>query len=124
MITENTIYWILKLDDIIDLCIGLLIPLALMSLVGLVVYVIGSDEIDKVTLSKLRSFLRISIPVSILLAFTVTFLPTTKQMAMIKVIPAITNSEIAGEMSADAKELYKMGIKAIKEQLTIKEQSK
>jgi hypothetical protein len=39
-------------------------------------------------------------------------------MAAIKVIPAIANSEIVGELSADAKELYRMGINAIKEQLT------
>ena len=56
--------------------------------------------------------------------FSLTFIPSTKQMAMIKVIPAIANSEIAGEMSKDAKELYKMGVDAIKEQLTSKDVKK
>ena len=37
---------------------------------------------------------------------------------MIKIIPMIANSEIVGEMSTDCKELYRMGIKAMKEQLT------
>lgn len=36
---------------------------------------------------------------------------------MIKVIPIIANSEVVGEMSADAKEIYKLGINAIKESL-------
>lgn len=120
MITESTVYWILKLDNIIDLCVGLLIPSAITSLVSLVVYALACDADDTVTMPKLRSFLRISVPISILLAFIITFLPNTKQMAMIKVIPAIANSEIAEEMSKDAKELYKMGVEAIKEQLTSK----
>ena len=124
MITESTVYWILKLNNIIDLCIGLLIPSSITSLVLLVVYVLACDADDTVTMPKLRRFLRISVPISILLAFIVTFLPNTKQMAMIKVIPAIANSEIAEEMSKDAKELYKMGVDAIKEQLTSKELKK
>ena len=53
-----------------------------------------------------------------------SLLPTTKQMAMIKVIPMIANSKAIETMSNDAKEIYTLGIKAIKEQLTGKEQNK
>ena len=53
-----------------------------------------------------------------------TFIPSTKQMAAIKVLPAIARSEIASEMSADAKELYRMGFSAIKETLTGKKEEK
>ena len=116
MITESTIYWILKLDNIIDLCVGLLIPLALISVIGLPIYIV-TDEADKAIKTGVRTLLRITIPVSIVLAFAITFLPTTKQMATIKVIPAITNSEAVTVMSNDAKEIYNLGIKAIKDRL-------
>jgi hypothetical protein len=45
------------------------------------------------------------------------FIPSTKQAAIVKAIPAIVNSEAVAEMSKDAKDIYRLGVKSIKEHL-------
>lgn len=124
MITENTIYWILKLDDIANLLLGMTIIAAVFSIGALLVWGVCADTSNRVGGKTAKMLCGKSGIIAFICAVAFTFLPNTKQMAMIKVVPMIANSEIVRDMSADAKELYKMGIKAIKEQLTIKEQSK
>ena len=127
MITESAIYWILKLDDIKTF---FLLPIIICAILS-VVFLIGSiccyiesqpcpsDEEKKLTMFAVKLCL-IIVSIWISLSCINCFIPSTKQFAMIKVIPAITNSELAADMSKDAKEIYKMGIEAIKEELTNK----
>lgn len=124
MITENTIYWILKLDDIANLLLGMTIIAAVFSIGALLVWGVCADTSNREGGKTAKMLCGKAGIIAFICAVAFTFLPNTKQMAMIKVVPMIANSEIVHDMSADAKELYKMGIKAIKEQLTIKEQSK
>ena len=133
MITASEIYWILKLDAIQNAFITFAI---LTGFFGVAMVIFGGvnsiedyDWRDKKTKEfavacKKRFF--ITVPIFALLTIATAMIPSTKQMAAIKVIPAIANSVIVGELSADAKEIYRMGISAIKEQLTgnNKEQSK
>ena len=127
MITESAIYWILKLDDIKTFFWLPIIICAILSVVFLLFSIVSffeslpcpSDEEKKYTKFTVK-FCLIAASIWISLSCINCFIPSTKQMAMIKVIPAITNSEFAADMSKDAKELYKMGIEAIKEQLTNK----
>lgn len=121
MITESTIYWILKLDDICILLSAICFVAAAFSFVTLIAWGINASEDNENCAETAKKLCGKSIVVALICATIFTFVPRTKQMAMIKVIPTIANSEIVGEMSADAKELYKMGIKAIKEQLTGKD---
>lgn len=120
MITENTIYWILKLDDIAGLLIVMAIVAAAFSIGAILVWAISAEVDDKYSRETAKILCVKSGIIAFICAVAFTFLPNTKQMAMIKVIPAITNSEFVADMSKDAKELYKMGIEAIKEQLTNK----
>lgn len=131
MITASEIYWILKLDDIQGVLIFLTVVVGVYCLMMLVIWRVTKDigiayadkqEEKTVTFCAKQFFITVSVFAVLLLVET--FIPSTKQMAAIKVIPAIANSEIVGEMSSDAKELYRMGVNAIKEQLTGKEQSK
>lgn len=129
MITESNVYWILKLDDIRGVFVIGLIAVGVFACLSLFAWGINSMEtsFDKENSAggkAARKYFFCSAIIVALLAIPATLLPTTKQMAMIKVIPAIANCEIVGEISADAKELYRMGINAIKEQLTGKEQKK
>ena len=127
MITESAIYWILKLDDIKNFFWLPIIICAILSVVflfGSIFYYIESqpcpsDVEKKYTMFAVKLCL-ITVSIWISLSCIDCFIPSTKQMAMMKVIPAIANSEFAADMSKDAKELYKMGIEAIKEQLTNK----
>lgn len=129
MITASEIYWILKLDDIQGLLILLTVLvgaycLAMVVLLGLARGIAYDDKKEEKTMKFCAKQLFITVPVFAVLLLIGTLIPSTKQMAAIKVIPAIANSEIVGEMSNYAKELYRMGVNAIKEQLTGKEQSK
>lgn len=123
MITESAIYWILKLDDIQLLTVIIAVVALLTSIIfgtGWAVFWDAWRDEDKKRLSICKKCFFVLISVFCVSVLTATFMPTTKQMAMIKVIPAITNSEFAADMSKDAKDLYKMCIEAIKEQLTNK----
>ena len=125
MITASEIYWILKLDAIRDVFFMFSIFTGIFGLAMVISWGINSvsdcDWIDKkakelAAACKKQFF--ITVPILALLVIATAMIPSTKQMAAIKVIPAIANSEIVGELSADVKELYRMGINAIKEQLT------
>jgi hypothetical protein len=131
MITASEIYWILKLDAIQNVFLAFSMLTGVFGIVMAIAWGVMNSSPDdcfdsekKAASCRKRFF--ITVPIFALLAAVTALTPSTKQMAAIKIIPAIANSEIVGELSADAKELYRMGINAIKEQLTgnNKEQSK
>ena len=126
MITESSVYWILKLDDIQNIFIFLAIVFGFFSLLTTTLYLINAidSSFDKRVADAVKPWWILCMVCTFIFVATVFLIPSTKQMAMIKVIPVIANSEIVGEMSADAKELYRMGINAIKEQLSDKKENK
>lgn len=118
MITESAIYWVLKLDELRGICVVVCVISGMLSFGSLIGWVVNVTDGDAVKAAKALFFKAISV---LMLGLVIgVLLPSTKQMAMVKVIPAIANSEVVVDMSKDAKELYKMGIEAIKEQLTNK----
>lgn len=127
MITASKIYWILKLDDFRTVLWIFTSITAVISFLSAIAWIINSDSCHNCKSFNNSIYKRYVFGMSGIASVFITasfMLPSTKQMAMIKVIPAIANSEIVGEMSADAKEIYRMGVNAIKETLTGKEQEK
>ena len=123
MITESSVYWILKLDDIRTLFGVATFIFGFATFVSAVAWGLNSSDNNSFAVSAKRFCIK-AFSACAVCAVAIAFIPSTKQMAMIKVLPAIANSEIVGEMSADAKEIYRMGIKVIKEALSEnKEQS-
>jgi hypothetical protein len=81
---------------------------------------IGNDDFckDYVQVGRLCGWLGATTAIlTLFFHLSYTLLPTTKQMAMIKVIPAIVNSKEVEMVSKDAKELYKLGVEAIRTRL-------
>ena len=118
MITASEIYWILKLSDLRIVFFAFSVffmGIALMSAIGWNVNEGICDDAAVAVACRKRFFY--SMCLAFLLTIPAVFLPSTKQMAMIKVIPMIANNEAVKTMSTDAKEVYTLGIKAIKEQL-------
>lgn len=118
MITETMMYWITRLDGI-----GVLASAALfVCIFATVIYgcVIGgcatSDgNIEEIWRTKLATSARRWILwVAGLSVATLVFLPSSKEMAMIYAVPAITRSDFVRE---DLPEIYDYGVKALKEQL-------
>jgi hypothetical protein len=123
-ITESQIYWILKLDTIVMMFVFLFIVTAIASVIFCIAWVGGKssisypDEDDIAKVNFLKKCFLVSICVFVISAICATFIPTTKQIAMIKVVPVIANSEIIGNMSKDGKEIYQLGVDAIKKKLS------
>lgn len=127
MITESSVYLILKLDDFRAVLWIFTSITAGISFLSAIAWIINSDSCrncKSFNNSIYKRYVFGALGIAFVFIIAVFMLPSTKQMAMIKVIPAIANSKIVGEMSADAKEIYRMGINAIKETLTGKEQEK
>ena len=121
MITESAVYWVLKCDDVITLSnwfIGLSIGCIIMS--GIILG--GNVDFGVISMpTAWRVWKRITYVCAITLIISIlasTFIPTTKQMAMIKVVPCLANNKVVEELGNDAKEIYKLGIQDVKEQLT------
>ena len=123
MITESYVYWILKLDDIRELsfCFGVccILPMIVFFILFLA-STIAKDEFckDYRHVSRLCGWLCVAATtLALFLHLSYAFLPSTKQMAMIKVIPALANSKELALVSNDAKEIYTLGVTAIKTKL-------
>lgn len=123
-ITESQIYWILKLDTIVAIFVALLILTAILFFVIFVTWVVEKTSTyyeDEQQIKKnnfLKNCLIVLINIFVVSLLGTIFIPTTEQMAMIKVVPVIANSEIIGNMSKDGKEIYQLGVDAIKKKLS------
>lgn len=116
MITESMIYWILKLDNIVDMFIVFAIISITSTLIAFFVWFAKSEDCDR-DVGKWFKICVISFVLFITFLMASTFIPSTKQMAIIKIVPIIAKGEITKEIKGDAKEIYKLGVRAIKESL-------
>ena len=90
MITPMQMYWLLKLDDIRTLCGFSAGFMLFVVVIALVAY--KDDEEESVKKGATASFVFGLLGLG-LLSCVLTFLPSTKQMAAIYVVPAIANNE-------------------------------
>lgn len=121
MITQSQVYWLAKLDDIrrffhggmldglsFTTCsVGLLI--ALITTAALIIEGETLSDSTKATVTKCRNIawkvMIASFAVQFACGIISTFLPSTKQMAAIVVIPRIANSETVSELGDLGKNL-------------------
>lgn len=122
MISEFSLYWILKLDDICRALFALSLTAFAISMITGFIWGVQTTEGEYAAARTARNICKKSLLISVILFSVYTFIPTTKQIAAIKVIPAITNSDIASELSEDAKSVYRLGVQAIKDYLTTDKQ--
>ena len=91
MITETTLYWITRLDNII-IFITFLIGLSVVAATVFLVFWSYSESTDNQ-----RRFGRLGfftmIPFIFVFSMGLVFLPNTKEMCVIKVIPALVNNK-------------------------------
>ena len=121
MITESMIYWILKLDNIVEMLIILAIISILSSVTILGIWFVKREDCyNNENIDKYFKISVISFALFITFLMASTFIPSTKQMAIIKIVPIIAKSEVTKELKGDAKEIYKLGVQAIKESLITK----
>ena len=90
MITPMQMYWLLKLDDIRVFCVFFVAFAIFAIIISLAVY--NDDETERVRKNATVGF-AIGLFSLGLFGGALTFLPSTKQMATIYVVPAIANNE-------------------------------
>lgn len=118
MITESMIYWIVKLDNIVDMFIILAIISIINTLLSFFIWFSKSEDCCyNRDVGKWFKISVISFVLFIAFLMASTFIPSTKQMAAIKTVPIIAKGEITKEIKGDAKEIYKLGVQYIKESL-------
>lgn len=111
-ITPSMMYWFTRLDAIDCVFAVLLTISAVWFIVTLVAFGIN-EPYDEDKKPYMRSF-RWSAGVFIMSLIVSAFVPTTKEMAMIYVVPRITESQIVKQ---DIPELYDLGVNALKERM-------
>ena len=116
MITESMMYWITRLDGIQTVFVLGTFVAIILSIITHVAILEGTYSKEETIEAwhkhkKARWFSYLSIIVCVLV---LVFTPTTKEMAMIYAVPAITRSDVVRE---DLPELYDYGVRALKEQL-------
>jgi H+/Cl- antiporter ClcA len=117
MITGWEIYYILKLDSLVGFCVVFSICFGLFAFLSACAWIANSNEQRYETAEKCKKrFFKATIVFFVAL-FIALVIPTTKEIAIIKVIPAIANSEAVDTLKGDAKDLYNLGMSAAKEQL-------
>lgn len=118
MITESMMYWLTRLDAIGAVAAAaLFVSIVAAIFYGVCLFSISESPQDFLRLlqDKVNTKIRKSIlwTMGMFIAVLV-FLPSTKELAMIYAVPAITRSDVVRE---DLPELYDYGVKALKEQL-------
>ena len=119
MMTQMDIYWILRLDDIREVFAYVLVVTAIFSFVGLLfciavycVYVDDPQYLPVVNiLKKVVACFFVAHACSLMVYL---FVPTTKDMVLIKVVPPIVSSEVAQRIPNDLTDLYNWAVKEIK----------
>lgn len=119
MITEPMMYWITRLDGINSLgTAGILLGVVVAVIYACIFMNVADGDGEEVihlwNLKGNKKFRRWVYALFALSIATVTFVPSTKEMAMIYAVPAIVRSDFARE---DLPELYDYGMDALKEQL-------
>lgn len=120
MITEEMLYWIFRLNAIKGFCFIFLLVGGLTTVLLTAHLIIDKDYIDfsDYFYKRLLIFVKsmyILISIAIL---TLIFLPSTKEMAAIKLIPVIYNSDfVQKELPKEGKELYDLAKVAVKHTL-------
>ena len=123
MISGSEIYWITRMDNI-SFFIGLVATLGLgATLVLLILKLVTKldGDLDDDQTKLINKSLIVSMMLGILFSLGSIFVPTTKEMAMIKVIPAIANNE---KIQNECIDIYKLAKKGLEEMVDQKSEEK
>ena len=119
MIDESTMYWITRLDKLDGLLYGMLIVFTVVSVVLTVTCFISSmtrhnDPNDERVFQLVRWVAPVALLLFLLSAAGWLFVPTTKEYAAIKMIPALVNNP---KVQDEAKEVYALAKEWLKDQV-------
>ena len=115
-ISPSTIYWIMQADQILNFFSGILLTciITVVAMIVLAPFVVMIQEFFDYPIKK---FLKIIACVASVSGLATAFIPSTKTLATMVVIPAIANSDV---LQKDMPELYNLAKEKLKESITTK----
>lgn len=120
MITEEMLYWIFRLDAIRATCVAILSFGGLFGAI-MTTFLIATHDMAQYDVNFYKKSWKFLHKVYIALAIsiiTLVFLPSTKEMVAIKIIPVICNNKFIQEnFTKECKDLYILTKLALKEKL-------
>lgn len=93
MITPVQMYWLLKLDDIGVFCVFAIFASFVLLAISVMAYCNANEDLNEKEKKGARILFCLAVIGVVFFGSVRTLLPTTKQMAAIYVVPAITNNE-------------------------------
>ena len=93
MITPVQMYWLLKLDDIAVFCVFAIFASFGLLAISVMAYCNANEDLNEKEKKGARILFCLAVIGVVFFGSVRTLLPTTKQMAAIYVVPAITNNE-------------------------------
>ena len=117
--SEWTIYLWTRLDGILNVSMFGSVFLGIASAILTIAYFVNltDEEHYKKELSVLKKFFP-SVPIVwMLCVLAAVFVPTSKEYAMIKVLPKLANSEISQQIQKDMPKMYTLAKDALKEMI-------
>lgn len=112
-ITPATLYWITRLDEINCLCAIIAVFSIIAFTIGFIMLIASLDCNDEYC----EAGKKITKATGIIATLALTiglFVPTSKEMAMIYVVPHLAESQVVKQ---DIPEVYDLGVKALKDWL-------
>ena len=121
--TESTLYWITRLDQIYSFCNGLGILLAILAVLGVITLTIfkiikevnrefnRGDDLDRDFKTASSAISALKLPTisciigAVFMLFVTVFIPTTKEMTAIMVIPQFATQENCQKLQEMSKDL-------------------
>ena len=121
MIDESTIYWLTRLDHIRSFMMLMTILFSILTAVAVLVLVAVASNAYYLGMEEVKSCLRIfgisagvAASVVILFGCARVFVPTTKEMCAIKVIPAVANCGQVQSLGSDVVDLARSWMNELK----------
>ena len=125
MITESTIYWVTRMDELKALfktSAGFCLVIGILLTAVMVIVRVGaaSGEKDSIELLKNRLLMWVGpalLSAALLFGLCGSLTPSTRDYCLIKAIPAVVNSEDVSQKARDASELIDLFMARAKEEL-------
>lgn len=112
-ITPATLYWITRLDGINCLCAIVAVFSILGFIIGFIMWIANIDYNDEYCEAGKKITKATGIIATLALTISL-FIPTSKEMAMIYVVPHLAESQVVKQ---DIPEIYDLGVKSLKDWL-------
>jgi uncharacterized membrane protein len=123
------IYWLTRASNFHDVSQVFMVISVIITFVSTLAFFVrysislkdGDDEESRKYRSLLKKTSKISGAFSIIFILLYSLIPSTKEVTLIYAIPKITQNETVKQIPEDLNDLYKLGIKELKEMIEEKE---